>query len=173
MDSIINAGILLIIMIIIISTMKKHKEDGKIFYQRWLMWLGLGTLSYAIVLAYNLFFHGNEIVSYEFYLSIILIIGFLFSSIVALLEYKITYGEFGRYGITYKTPWSGSKKYSWFNIVKVEYNPIMNWYIFYTDDNNKMRFSSYLSGIDDLIKFANDMGHEIEVNGKIIKIKSN
>ena len=169
----IYVGILLIIMIIVISTMKKLKRNGELFYQRWLMWLGIGTISYTLFLIYNLAVNYPSLKKFEIILSFSLIISFLFVSIVALLEYNFTKGEFGKYGIVYKTPWSGTKRYSWFNIIKVEYNPITNWYIFYMDDGEKMRFSSYLSGVDDLIEFTTAMGHDIEVIGKGCKLKTN
>ena len=162
----IKVSMLFIAALIIAHSIKEHKEDGKLFYNRWLMWIGIGSLGFVALFVYTLFTSETTVGSKDFYMAVGLIIIFSIAAIASLLEYKITSGKYDRYGIKYRTPWSGTKKYSWFNIEKIEYNSTMNWYIFYGDDGKKMRFSSYLTGVESLIDYATGMGLEIVTTKK-------
>jgi len=135
----------------------KHKEavKGKLFYSKWIVWLGTFSLIFVLIILYALFTGQVKDERGEYIAIILLIFSFSLITLACFMEYKITLGHYDKEGIRFCTPWSKCKEYKWSEIDKITYNESMNWYIFHSKDNQKMRFSIYLTGIDDFLYFSN------------------
>ena len=98
------------------------------------------------------------------YISIgLLIISFGVGSVACFLEFKITLGDYNDEEISFCTPWTKCKQCKWLEIDKITYSDSMSWYVFHCKGDIKMRFSSYLTGIDEFIEFADKKKIKFEV----------
>ena len=162
MELILKGLIFAVVFIYIGHIIKKEAVNGKLFYSNWIVWLGMFSLGFVLIMLYALF-TGQVRDEIGQYLSIgILILSFGMGSIACFLEFKITLGDYNNDSISFCTPWSKCKKYKWSDITKVTYSDSMQWYLFHCKDGKIMRFSSYLTGIDEFIQFASQKNIKFE-----------
>jgi len=155
---IIIKGILFgLIMFLIGYFNRKSSKKGKLFFGKWILFLGAGFLVPIIWILYGVL---NGLAEDQSIIFAIII--FAIPSLYCFLEYKKTYGDYNKDYVSFCTPWSGCKKYKWDEIEKITYSENMHWYIIYTNDNKKMRFSSYLAGIDFFIDYAYEKNIKFE-----------
>ena len=141
-----------------------HKESkkGKLFYSKWIVWLGIICLIFLLIILYALITGQVKNELKEYIAIITLFLFFLITTFACFMEYKITLGKYNEEGIKFCTPWSKCKECKWSEIDKVTYNDYMHWYIFHCKDNQKMRFSIYLTGIDEFLFFSEKKGIRYE-----------
>jgi hypothetical protein len=162
MEALIKGLISGAIFFYIARVIQKDSIEGKLFYSNWMLWLGLVCLSFVLLMIY-LVATGNVRDELGQYISLfLLIVSFGVAGIACILEYRITYGDYDDEKITFKTPWGESKQCLWSNITKVTYSDSMHWYIFHCNNDIKMRFSTYLTGINEFIDFANQKNLRFE-----------
>ncbi len=162
MEILLKIVLTIIAGVIIAKSINMGKKRGKLFYGRWLLWIGLGSLAFVALMLFVLIENQVQSDKSQYIALYILIASFTISGLASILEYCLTKGEYSKDGLKYRTPWSGKKEYRWYQIDKIEYNQLMHWYIMHTDDGKKMRFSSYLTGVDDFIEHTLKMGHDID-----------
>ena len=72
--------------------------------------------------------------------------GFGVGAIYCFAEAVFTRGRYDENGITFSTPWTGSKQEKWSDLVSIKLNDSANWYTLTFKSGNKIRLSRYLSG---------------------------
>ena len=72
--------------------------------------------------------------------------GFGVGAIYCFAEAAFVRGRFDETGITFSTPWTGSKSEKWVDLVSIKLNDSANWYTLTFKSGNKIRLSRYLSG---------------------------
>jgi len=137
-------------------------SEGKLFFSKWLLWLGLTFLTGLFILIYVLL--TNQIKD-EFgeYLAITLLVIFLLTTAISsLLEYKYTHGNYDINGMSFNTPWSEEKKFLWSEVTKVTYNDTMQYSVFHLVNNQKIRISSSMTGFEEFHFFLYDNNLKFE-----------
>ena len=154
MEIIIKALVFGAIFAYIGYSINKESVTGKLFFSKWMVWLGIACLSFALFMLYALL-SGQVRDEIGQYIAIgLLIIFFGMGAIASFLEYKVTLGDYDDATISLCTPWSACKQCAWTEIDTITYNDSMHWYVFHCKNGIKMRFSSYLTGINELVAFA-------------------
>ena len=138
-------------------SIKRDAVKGKLFYSKWIVWLGVACLTLSSTALYALLTGKVKDEVGQYIAVSIIIICFAIGAIACFLEYKITSGDYNKEGVSLCTPWSGCKQCKWSEIDEIIYNDYWHWFVFYCKDGKKMRFSSYLTGIDEFIYFADKM----------------
>ena len=92
---------------------RKNSKKGKLFFGKWILFLGAGCLMMAILPFYAIYNGLIQDKLSEYVASVLLVISFASFSLTCLLEYRITYGEYNKDYISFCTPWSGCKRYEW------------------------------------------------------------
>lgn len=138
-------------------SIKKDAIKGKLFYSKWIVWLGVACLSFTLIALYALVTGKVRNEAGEYIAAGLIVLCFSGAAIACFLEYKTTSGDYNKEGVSLCTPWSGCKECKWSEICDIKYNDNWYWFVFYCKDGKKMRFSSYLTGIDEFISFADKM----------------
>ena len=142
---------------------QKESIGGKLFYSKWILILGFLSSIFVVVPIYVVMTGQTDGNTGTYIAIAFLIIGFGISSFACFAEYKITSGEYNQDGIHFCTPWSKCKEFKWSDIKKVTYSDTWHWYVYHTYDDKKMRFSSYLTGINQFIDYTNKKNIPFEV----------
>ena len=86
----------------------------------------------------------------------LLFICFSTGSIYTFFECFYTKGSYDKNGLNFKSPWQGSRIYSWKDLLYIDFNDILNWYILEFNDGKKIRISSYMHGQNGLFKLLEE-----------------
>lgn len=107
------------------------------------MWiLAVGCLGFSL-LPIVMTALGND---KDFWAKAALFIGFGVSAIYCFGEAAFVGGHFDSEGISYSTPWTGSKSETWKDLESVALNDLGSWYTLTFKSGTKIRLSRYLSG---------------------------
>ncbi len=68
------------------------------------------------------------------------------TTIYLFLEDALTRGSYDKKGITFRTPWSGTKRGEWSQLRKLGFNGGTGWYVLQFADGTKMRVPRMLLG---------------------------
>ena len=157
--------VVLIITYILIDFIRKinhsAKKKGVLEYNFTATTIALFNLAFAILLWY-IFISKN----YRYQESsqtialLLLIIFFTASTIYLTLEIIFTKGSFDEETITFNTIWRGQKKQRWEDLIYIDSNDTLSWYILGFQDGTKIRLSYFLSGVGDLMDFLIDIDQE-------------
>ena len=163
MEPIIKGVLTGIILAYIGYTIKKESVKGKLFYSRWMVWLGVACLGLVLSGLYALLTGKVKNENGEYFAVGLVVLFFGIGAIASFWEYKVTSGDYNDEKISFCTPWSKCKLCKWAEIDKITYNDYMHWYVLHCKSGIKIRFSSYLTGIDDFIQFANQKNVRFEI----------
>jgi hypothetical protein len=94
----------------------------------------------------------------ELFAVIGLIVGFGSGAGYCFAEYFLTRGIYDDEGIDFYTPWTGRKAERWSDLVGVELNAQMSWYVLTFRSGNKIRISTMLSGHDGMLAVLEHKG---------------
>ena len=120
----------------------KGSEPGQLRYGKFLWILAAACLLLALLpIASSL--AGND---KDFWAKIGLFVGFGVGSAYCFSEAALVRGSFNEQGIVFYTPWTGSKKESWHDLVSIEYIASCSWYTMTFRSGKKVRLSRYLEG---------------------------
>ena len=140
------------------QSIKRNSIKGKLFFGQWMLWLGIACTIMAIAPIYS-YMLGNK----DYGGIILVFIMFGMFALASFLEYKYTRSNYNKHKIILYTPWSGLKTCIWTEIDKITYSDSWHWYIFHCKNGKKMRFSSYLTGIDKFIDYTNQKNIKFEI----------
>lgn len=108
--------------------------------------LAFAFLPVAITLA------GND---KEFWAKVALLVGFGLGTAYCFGEAAFVRGTFNDTGIDFHTPWTGSKRESWSDLVSVDFVASCSWYTLTFTSSQKIRLSQYLQGHISVVELAN------------------
>jgi len=91
---------------------------------------------------------------------ILLIIFFTASSLYLLAEVLFTKGRFDEEGIYFQSIWGGKREKKWKDLISIDSNDTLSWYILTFKDGEKIRISYFLGGAGDMIDFLIDEERE-------------
>lgn len=163
MEPLIKGLLTGIILAYIGYIIKKESVEGKLFYSKWMVWLGIACLGLALSGAYALLTGKVKNENGEYIAVGFVILFFGIGALYSFWEYKVTSGNYNDENISLYTPWNKYKLCRWTEIDKITYNDYMHWYVLHCKNGTKMRFSSYLTGIDDFMQFADKKKVRLEL----------
>jgi hypothetical protein len=115
------------------------------------MWaLGAGCLAFAF-LPVVVTLAGND---KEFWAKVALFLAFGFGAVYCFGEAAFVRGTFNEEGIEYHTPWTGSKRERWSDLVSVDFVASCSWYTLTFANGKKVRLSQYLQGHMSVVELA-------------------
>ncbi|MEP1447040.1 MAG: hypothetical protein ABJK37_13080 [Paraglaciecola sp.] len=166
MDSSIISGLFggvaaLIICSFVIKKTKNKKTNGQLRHSKLLLWLFF--LSLAICLfAFGALFYDDSIYhdNAELFSVIGLVIGFGGCAIYSFGEYSNVKGSFDQQKIALNTPWTSNKEELWEDLVSIQFNAVMYWYTLEFKSGAKIRLSSYLVGLGQVLEILKDRGYD-------------
>jgi hypothetical protein len=89
-----------------------------------------------------------------------LFLGFGIGAIACFAEYFKVKGRFDSRGIEFHTPWTGTKKENWDDLVSAKFNASMYWYTLKFRSGKKVRLSSYLLGHGEVLAILKERGYD-------------
>jgi len=150
MEIILKAIIIGLIFFYIAYITKKETEYGKLFFSKWVLWLGVICLTFSIGMLYILLSGQVKDELGEYIAIISLIISFGGAGIASILEYKRVKGKYNKRRIIFCTPWSKCKSFLWSEITKITYNDL-HMYILHHKNGKKIRLYDYITGLDEVL----------------------
>lgn len=120
----------------------KASVPGQLRFGLFMWILAAGCLVFALlpVVATML---GND---KEFWAKVGLSVGFGVAAFYCFAEAAFVRGSFDREGISYSTPWTGSKNETWKDLESVVLNDWAGWHTLTFKSGRKIRLSRYLGG---------------------------
>jgi hypothetical protein len=97
----------------------------------------------------------------EFVSVLLLFFGFGIAAIACFAEYFKVSGTFDSDSISFYTPWTGSKKESWDDLVTAKFNGSMYWYTLEFKSGKKVRLSAYLLGHGEVLDIVKERSFEL------------
>ncbi len=126
-----------------VSKAESTETHGKLYFGRFTLVLSLCCFSFSALMLWVWIFvnHGGQDIPIA-----LLFFGFGIGFIYTFLEYFFTRGTYDECGISYKRPWLGQRNYSWDDLQYIDYNDMLNWYVFEFFSGRKIRVSMYMHG---------------------------
>ena len=166
MDSSIISGLIggavAIVFGLAVTKMAQSKEtNGALYHSKLILYLFIASSAIA-VFAFGSFFYDDDIYTKnsELYSVIGLVFGFGLSAIYSYGEYFKVNGTFNSQEIEFNTPWTGRKKETWDNLVSIKFNSALYWYVLDFRSGTRIRLSSYLIGLGQVLKILEDCGYD-------------
>jgi len=122
--------------------------------------LTLVCLTLFLVYIYGIDYSGGDL--QQDITIIVLAIFFGICSIYTVAEIIKVKGEFDNEVIFYYTPWTGSKKEKWDDLIEVFPNSSCSWYKLTFKSGAIIRLSTMIGGHDDVLFFLRELGWRIE-----------
>jgi hypothetical protein len=129
-DGLLGGGVAVLLGPVITRSAAAKQTNGKLYYGSWLFLLGLVCLLFTAYLGLKFLF-GEELFnnSAEATYGLILICSFGVSSYASLAEYLKVKGQFDSDIVTFYSPWTGVNEECWENLVSVNFNALMYWFV--------------------------------------------
>lgn len=123
---------------IITKSAAAKQTNGRLYYGSWLFFLGLVCLLFATYLGWKFLF-GEEFINntVDAIYGLILLCSFGLASYAPLAEYFKVKGQFDSDIIKFYTPWTGTKEERWENLVSVNFNALMYWFVLEFESGKK------------------------------------
>ena len=150
MEIILKIVITSLIFFYIAYVTKKEAEYGKLFFSKWILWLGFICLAFSIGMFYVLLSGQIKDELGEYIAISSLIIFFGGAGVASVLEYKMVKGTYNNRRIIFSTPWSGCKSFLWSEITKITYNDL-HIYVLHHKNGKKIRLYDYITGLDNVL----------------------
>ena len=167
MDSSIISGLTGGLVAVIISTFvikaaRRKNTHGELKHGLLIFILALACLAFSI-LAVWMFVYDQDVHEQisEFISVLLLFFGFGIAAIGCFAEYYRVGGTFDSDSISFYTPWTGSKKESWDDLVAAKFNVSMYWYTFEFKSGKKVRLSAYLLGHGEVLDIVRERGFDV------------
>ncbi|RYZ07382.1 MAG: PH domain-containing protein [Myxococcales bacterium] len=143
MSGAIGGAIAVMIISLVVARAARSGVQGELRYGGFLKALGAITGLAAPGVLYLLLFvelRGS-------FTPWVLIFGFfVLTTIYVFLEDSLTRGTYDQEGITFRTPWSGTKRGQWSQLRKLGFNGGTGWYVLEFADGTKMRVPRMMMG---------------------------
>jgi hypothetical protein len=120
----------------------KASTPGTLKFGPVLWVIGACCLAFAVFVAMTFFAERDK----DVWARVALIAGFGAGAIYCFAEAVFTRGRYDENGITFSTPWTGSKQEKWPDLVSITLNEWASWYTLTFRNGNTIRLSRYLSG---------------------------
>jgi len=115
------------------------------------MWiLAVACLAFALLMVVVTVLDSDK----ELLVKVALCVGFGAGAFYCFGEAGFVRGSFDREGISYSTPWTGSKNEAWKDLESVALNDWAGWYTLTFKSGRKIRLSRYLGGHVSALEFA-------------------
>jgi len=167
MDRSVIAGIVGGIIAVIVTSFLHSKirgvaSNGELKYGWGMQLLGWGCMAFVALAVYAFFYDldAREDPA-EFYSIIGLFFGFGAGAIYSFGEYYKVKGKFDREGISFHTPWTGSKNEKWSNLEQVSFNTTASWYVLKFRSGKIIRIHSLLGGSGGLLVMLDELGYDL------------
>ena len=145
-----------------LSVDESSQQGQKLSYNWLILLIGSGCLLFVGLTIYALFFDKDVWCKTSELVAVLsLLIGFGLGAIYSFAEYFFTKGHFNKTGITFSTPWSGSKKEQWSNLVSAYYSDSMSWFVLKFQSGKVIRISSYMKGFRGIVTILRKYGFEM------------
>lgn len=90
----------------------------------------------------------------EFWAKVLLFVGFGIGAAYCFGEAACVRGRFDEQGIEFHTPWTGSKRERWSDLVSIDLVESCNWYTLTFASGTRIRLSLYLQGHRSAVELA-------------------
>ena len=162
---ILKSFVVLFITFWVVDSLRRatYQSRGRLKYKMAMRVVALLNFAFATLLWWTLLtknYHYEEI-SQTISLTLLTIF-FTSSAIYLILEVIFTEGEFDEEKIRLKTIWSGRKNQKWQDLISIESNDALSWYVLRFKDGTKIRLSYFLGGVGDVIDFLIDEDFGVE-----------
>ena len=127
----------------IASRVGKGGRPGQLRYGAFMWGLAVVSLVFALLPVVVSLHRGD---SSEFWAKTVLFVGFGVGAIYCFGEVAFVKGEFDEEGIVFHTPWTGTKRERWEDLVSAEPNAWLSWYTLTFASGRKVRLSTFLTG---------------------------
>jgi hypothetical protein len=166
-DSSIISGLIGGLVAVIIGTIvtkaaRRKNTNGELKHGLLIFILALSCLAFSIFAAW-MFVYDEDVheQTSEFVSVLLLFFGFGIAAIACFAEYFKVSGTFDSDSISFYTPWTGSKKESWDDLVTAKFNGSMYWYTLEFKSGKKVRLSAYLLGHGEVLDIVKERGFEL------------
>lgn len=165
MESWITSGLIgglsaFVVGAIFTGAAKRKTTNGKLKHGLIILILALACLAFSLFSVWVFFYEENI---YEQTSDLIAVCGLFFGFGIAALacfaEFLKVRGSFDADGIEFHTPWTGSKKENWDDLVSAKFNSSMCWYSLKFKSGKKVRLSSYLLGHGEVLAILKERGY--------------
>lgn len=167
MDSSIISGLVGGLIAVVIGTLvtraaRRKNTNGKLKHGLLIFILALACMAFSIFAAW-MFFYDEDVhqETSEFVSVLLLFFGFGMAALACFAEYFKVSGNFDSNEIDFYTPWTGSKKERWDDLVSAEFNGSMSWYTFQFKSGKKVRLSTYLQGHGEVLDIVRERGFDL------------
>lgn len=166
MESWISSGLIgglvaVVIGTIFTKTAKKKTAHGELKHGLLILILALACLAFSLFAVWVFFYEENIHEKTSDLIAVLgLFFGFGIAALVCFAEYYKVKGRFDADVIEFHTPWTGSKKEKWDDLVSAKFNASMYWYTLKFKSGRKVRLSSYLLGHGEVLAILNDRGYD-------------
>jgi hypothetical protein len=166
-DSSIISGLIGGLVAVVIATFvtkaaRSKNTNGELKHGLLIFILALACLALSIFAAWMFVFDEDvhEQTS-EFVSVLLLFFGFGIAAVACFAEYFKVNGTFDSDSISFYTPWTGSKKESWDDLVAAKFNGSMYWYTLEFKSGKKVRLSAYLVGHGEVLDIVRERGFDL------------
>lgn len=155
-------GFLSVVLISYISSkVRDTAKQGQLRYGWGIFFLACCCLGFVGLAVYALFYDKDAWEkSSELYAIIGLFIVFGLGAIYSFGEYFQVYGAYDNEGITFHTPWTGTKNEKWSDLDTAVFNAQANWYVLKFKTGSIIRLSNLLGGHGGVIELLAKMGYD-------------
>lgn len=162
-SGIIGGIIAAILVPYIIRRSRQSSIDGLLVFGDIILAIGCVCLAFVVLSMLAFFYDADAWEKTSELFSIIgIFVGFGACAYYLLSEYFVTSGEFDQDGITFRTPWSGSKKEKWDDLVTAKFNPTHGWYVLGFRNGVIIRLSPLLLGHRGVLKLLKHRGVDVQ-----------
>jgi Co/Zn/Cd efflux system component len=172
LDSGITSGLIgglvaAIISTLIIKSAQRKITHGELKHGVFILVLAMVCMTISLFAAWS-FVYDDDVheKAGELVAVIGLFSGFSVFSFVFFAEYFKARGRFNDNGIEFQTPWTGTKKENWDDLVSAKFNPSMHWYTLQFESGNKVRLSSCLLGHGEVLALLHSRGFDLSQCGE-------
>ncbi|KKO43801.1 putative membrane protein [Rheinheimera pacifica] len=166
MESWISSGLIgglvaVVIGVIFTNAARGKATNGELKHGLLILILALACLAFSLFAVWA-FFYDEDVheKTSEFVAVLGLFFGFGIAAIACFAEYFKVKGRFDSRGIEFHTPWTGTKKENWDDLVSAKFNASMYWYTLKFKSGKKVRLSSYLHGHGEVLAILKERGYD-------------
>ena len=147
MDSVVSGlvyGLLsTVVMAYVARCVGKDGRPGELGFGPFMWGLTLACLAFCLAPVIATDYFGDET---EFWPKATLFLLFGAAAIGGFCEAAFVRGRFDRHGIQFHTPWTGTKRERWKDLVSIELDARCSWYVLTFRSGKVIRLSTYLTG---------------------------
>ena len=166
MESWISSGLIgglvaIVVGVIFTNAARRKVTNGELKHGLLILVLALACLALSLFAVWA-FFYDEDVheKTSEFVAVLGLFLGFGIAALACFAEYFKVKGRFDSHGIAFHTPWTGSKKENWDDLVSAKFNASMSWYTLKFRSGKKIRLSSYLQGHGEVLAILRERGYD-------------